>query len=53
MELLRFKGCKVEKLHEENCFAFFKAGLWQSGFFGCSGEWYYFQQELVVSKMIA
>ena len=28
--------------------AWFKA----NGFFGCSEEWYHFQQELMVSKMI-
>ena len=31
-ELWRIKGCKVEKLEQEDLYAFFKAGLWQSGF---------------------
>ena len=41
-ELWQFKARKVEKLQEEDRFAFFKLGLRQTGFFGCSEEWYYF-----------
>ena len=47
-----FKVQKVKKIQEEDCLAIFKPGLCQTGFFGCSEEWYHFQQELMVSKMI-
>ena len=38
--------------HEEDRLAIFKPGLWRMGFLGCNEEWYHFQQELMVSKMI-
>ena len=41
-----------EKLQEKDHLAIFKPGLWRTGFFGCGKEWYHFQQELMVSKMI-
>ena len=50
-ELWRFKVRKVKKLQEDRL-AIFESGLWQKGFFGCGVEWYHFQQELMVSKMI-
>ena len=34
-ELWRFKGCKVKNNGKENHIAFFKAGLWRLGYFGC------------------
>ena len=52
---MRVKGLKLErwkKLQEEDRLAIFKPGLWRTGFFGCGKEWYHFQQELMVSKMI-
>ena len=51
-ELWQFKVQKVKKHQEEDRLALFKPGLWQTGFFGCGEEWYHFQQELMVSKMI-
>ena len=51
-ELWQFKAQKVEKLKEEDRLAIFKPGLWRAGFFGCSEQWYHFQQELMVSKMM-
>ena len=48
-ELWQFKA---RKLQEEDHLAIFKPGLWQTGFFGCGEEWYHFQQELMVNKMI-
>ena len=51
-ELWRFKAQKVKKLHDKNHLAIFKPGLWQTGFFRCGKEWYHFQQELMMSKMI-
>ena len=51
-ELWRFKARKVKKLQEEDRLAIFKPGLRQTGFFGCGKEWYHFQQELMVSKMM-
>ena len=41
-----------EKVHEEDRLAIFKAGLWQTDFFGCGEEWYHFKQQLIVSKTI-
>ena len=35
----------MKKLQEDNCVA-------KGFFFGCSEEWYHFQQELMVNKMI-
>ena len=52
VELWQFKARKVKKLQEEDCLAIFKPGLWRTGFFGCGEEWYHFQQEPMVSKMI-
>ena len=52
VESWRFKAQKVEKLLEEDHLAIFKPGLWQTGFFGCGEEWYHFQLEPMVSKMI-
>ena len=52
VELWLFKGHKVENNHKEDRIAFFKAGLWRLGFFGCGNKWYHFQQELMLSKMI-
>ena len=51
-KLWRFKGCKVENNGEENHIAFFKVDLWLLGFFGYGKEWYLFQQELMVSKLL-
>ena len=34
-ELWQLKAHKVEKVYEEDHLAFFKPGLWQTGFFGC------------------
>ena len=42
----------MKKLQEEDRLAISKSGLWQTGFFGCGEEWYHFQQELMVGKMI-
>ena len=42
----------VKKLHEEDRLATFKPGLWRTGLLGCGKEWYHFQQELMVNKMI-
>ena len=52
VQLGQFKAQKVEKLHEEDHLANFKPDLWQTGFFECSKEWYHYQKQLVVSKMI-
>ena len=49
-KLWRFEARKVEKL--QGHLAIFKPGLWQTDFFGCGEEWYHFQQELMVSKMM-
>ena len=46
------QSSKSEKLQEKDRLAIFKPGLWRTGFFGCGKEWYHFQQELMVSKMI-
>ena len=51
-ELWQFKAQKVEKVQEDDCLAIFKPGLLRIGFFGCGKEWYHFQQQLVVSKVI-
>ena len=51
-ELWWFKAQKVEKLHKEDSLAIFKPNLWWMGFFGCGQEWYHFQLELIVSKMM-
>ena len=48
-ELWRFKALKVKKLQEEDRLTIFKPA---NGFFKCGEEWYHFQQELTVSKMI-
>ena len=34
------QSLKSEKIQEEDRLAIFKPGLWQTGFFGCSEEWY-------------
>ena len=46
---MAIQSSKSEKLQKEDHLAIFKPGL---GFFGCGEEWYHFQQELMVSKMI-
>ena len=51
VELWRFKIQKVEKLHEEDHQTIFKPGLWQTGFLVWQ-EWYYFQQKLMVNKIV-
>ena len=51
-ELWKLKARKMQKLHKENRLTIFKPGLWQTGFFGCSEEWYHFHQQLMVSKTI-
>ena len=43
---------KLEKDEEDNRLAIFKPGLWRTGFFGCSEEWYNLQQQLMVCKTI-
>ena len=50
-ELWRFKARNEEKVKEDHL-AIFKPGLWRTVFFGYGEEWYYFQQQLLVSKMI-
>ena len=50
--LRRFKAQQVKKLQEENRLAIFKPVLCRTSFFRCSKEWYHFQKELMVSKMI-
>ena len=50
-KLWRFKARKLEK-DEDDRLAIFKPGLRRTVFFGCGEEWYHFQQQLVVSKMI-
>ena len=49
---MAIQSSKSKKLEEKDRLAMFKPGLWQTGFFECSKEWYYFQQELMVSKTI-
>jgi len=51
-KLWRFKARKREKGKEDDRLAIFKPGLWQTGFLGCSKEWYHFQQQLMVSTTI-
>ena len=46
------QSLKREKLQEEDCLVIFKPDLWLTGFFGYGEEWYHFQQEIMVSKMI-
>ena len=48
---MRFKALKLEKEEEDNRLAILKPGLWRTGFFRCSKEWY-LQQQLMVSKTI-
>jgi len=51
-ELWRFKAQKLEKVKEDDCLAIFKPNLWRTDFFRCGEKWYYFQQQLIVSKTI-
>ena len=49
---MAIQSLKSEKTQKEDCLAIFKPGLWQTSIFRCGKEWYHFQQELMVSKMI-
>ena len=49
---MAIQSSKSEKIQEKDCLAIFKPDLWWMGIFGCSEEWYHYQQELIVSKMI-
>ena len=41
-----------KKRKKDDRLANFEPVLWQTGFFGYGKEWYYFQQQLMVSKII-
>ena len=49
---MAIQSSKSEKLQEEDRLPIFKPGLWRTGFFRWGEEWYHFQQERMVSKMI-
>ena len=37
-QVVAIQSLKAEKLHEKDCLAIFKPGLWQTGFFRCGKE---------------
>ena len=43
---------KVENIDEEDCFSFFKIGLWQMRFSNAAKSGTIFHQELMVSQMV-
>ena len=49
---MAIQSSKSEKTSRRRSSSHLQAWLWQMGFFGCGKEWYHFQQELMVSKMI-
>ena len=49
---MAIQSSKSEKTSRRRLFSHLQAYLWRTGFFECGEEWYHYQQQLMVSKMI-